>query len=91
MSMSLEQPLMVETPADEEFPEAATLPVTPEQSGEHAAELTLNAVLADPSGELTIDTDSETLVPSHTRRASVSIASPTAEVSPHSRHKSALQ
>ena len=36
MTMSLEQPLTVEAPAEEEIPEATTLPVTPEQSGEHA-------------------------------------------------------
>ena len=33
------------------------MPVTLSPSGEHAAELTPNAALADPIGELTIDTD----------------------------------
>ena len=33
MAMSLEQPLTVEAPTEEEVPEAATILVTPEQSG----------------------------------------------------------
>ena len=67
-----------------------TVPITPNQSGEHAAELTPNTALVDPIEDLTIDTDTETVVPSPTRRASVSAASPSAEVSPHSRHKLAI-
>ena len=90
LTMSLEQPLTVEVPAKEDTPRAATLPVTLEQSGENAAELTPNAVLFDPIGGLTIDTDTATLVPSPTRRASVSAAFPTTEISPRSRHEAAL-
>ena len=56
MAMSLEEPLTVEAPAEQETPEAATLPVTREQSGEDAAELTSNATLVDP----TIDRNTET-------------------------------
>ena len=67
------------------------MPVTPDQSGEHAAELTPNAALVDPIGELTIDTDAETVVPSPARRASVSDASPPRAISPRNRNKSAAQ
>ena len=81
----------VEAPVEEETTEPSDPPVTPEQSGEHAAELTPNAALFDPIGGLTIDTDTETLVPSPTRRASVGAATLPAEISPRSRHKSALQ
>ena len=83
MAMSLEQPLTVEAPAEEEILEAATVPVTPEQSDDHPDELTPNAVVAHPIGTLTIDIDTETVVPSPTRR--------NAEISLRSRHKSALQ
>ena len=65
--------------------------VIPDQSGEHAAELTPNAALAGPIGGLTIDTDTDTFVPSPTRRASTSETSPSTEVSPGSRHKLAVQ
>ena len=64
--------------------------VTSEQTREPAAELTTNKVLFEPIDGLAIDTDTETLVPSPARRASVSAASPPAEVSPRSRQKSAL-
>ena len=64
VAMSLEQLLTVEAPPEEEVLEAATLPVTQEQSGERAAELKPNAVLVDSSGGLTADTDTGTLVPS---------------------------
>ena len=36
MAMSLEQPLRVEAPVEEETPEAATLSVTPKKSGKDA-------------------------------------------------------
>ena len=65
--------------------------MTPDQSVEHAPELTPNAALEDPIGELTIDTDAETVVPSPARRASVSDASPPREISPRSGNKSAAQ
>ena len=65
--------------------------VTPSPSGEHAAELTPKVELAEPIGELTIDTDAETILPSPARGASVSDASPPREVSPRSRSKSAIQ
>ena len=42
-----------------------------EQSGEHAAELTLNTALDEPIDNLNIDTDTETLMPSPQRRNSV--------------------
>ena len=69
----------MEAPAEEE------VPVTPEQSGEHAAELTPNMALVQPIGGLAINTDTETLLPSPARRAS-----PSVEVSPRSRHKLAM-
>ena len=66
--MSLEQPLSVEAATvEDEVLEDAAMSVTPDQSGEHAAELTPNAALVDPIGSLTIDTDIETVVPSPTR------------------------
>ena len=84
MAMPLEQPLTVDAaPVEEEVAEGETaMHVTPSHSGEHAAELTPNVELAEPLGELTIDTDAETTVPSPTRRVSVS---------PRSRNKSAIQ
>ena len=92
MAMSLEQPLTVEVAAVEEVAENTAMTVTPDdQSGEHAAELTPNAVLVDPIGELTTDTDAETVVPYPSRRASVSDTSPSREISPRSLNKSALQ
>ena len=93
MAMSLEQPLTVEgNPNEAEVTENDTAtPVTPSPSGEHAAELTPNVELAEPIGDLTIDTDVETFVPSSVRRASVSDTSPPREVSPRSRKKSAIQ
>ena len=93
MAMSLEQPLTVNAaPIKAEVAEDETaLPVTPSPSGEHAAELTPTVELAEPIGELTIDTDAETIVPSPARRASVSDASPPREASPRSRNKSVIQ
>ena len=93
MAMSLEQPLTVDAnPMEAEVAEGETaMPVTPSPSGEHAAELTPNVELAEPIGDLTIDTDVEVVVPSPVRRASVSDASPPREVSPRSRNKSAVQ
>ena len=93
MAMSLEQPMTVEAiPNEAEVTEDYTaMPVTPSPSGKHAAELTPNVELAEPIGDLTIDTDVETVVPSPVRRASVSDASPPREVSPRSKNKSAIQ
>ena len=93
MAMSLEQPLTVDAvPVEEEVAEDETaMPVTTSPSGEHAAELTPNVELADPIGELTIDTDAETIVPSPAKRVSVSDGSPPREISPRSRNKSAIQ
>ena len=93
MAMSLEQPLTVEANANEAevTSDNTAMPVTPSPSGEHAAELTPNVELAEPIGDLTIDTDAETVVPSPVRRASVSDASPPRKVSPQSRNKSAIQ
>ena len=82
VAISLEQPLTVEAHVEEETPEAGTLSVTPEQSGEDAAELTPSAALVEPIGGLTIDRDTETWVPSPAIRASVSATSPPAEISP---------
>ena len=56
MAMSLEHPLTMEAAPVQELAENTAMPVTPDQSGQHAAELTHNAALADPTGELTIDT-----------------------------------
>ena len=81
----------MEAPVEDKIQETLALPITPDQSGEHAAELTPNAALVDPFGGLTIDTDTEPTVPSPTRRASVSEASPPTEILPRSRHKSAIQ
>ena len=67
------------------------MPVIPDQSGGHDAELTPNAALVDPIGGLTIDTNTDTIVPSPTRGASTSETSPSTEVSPRSRHKTAIQ
>ena len=66
MAMSLEQPLTLEANTNEaEVTEDNTaMSVTPSPSGEHAAELTPNVELAEPIGDLTIDTDVETVVPS---------------------------
>ena len=93
MAMSLEQPLAVDAgPVEAEVAEDETaMPVTPSPSGEHAAELTPNVELAEPIGELTIDTYAETVVPSPSKRASVSDASPPREISPRSRNKSVIQ
>ena len=75
----------------EEVTESTAMHVTPDQAGEHATELRPNAALVDQIGELTIDTDVETIVPYPTRRASVSDGSPPREISPRSRNKSAAQ
>ena len=66
MAMSLEQPLTVNAdPREAAVTEDETaIPVTPSPSGEHAAELTPNVELVEPIGQLTIDTDAETVVPS---------------------------
>ena len=92
MAMSLEQPLAVaavslegEVATDKE----AAVPVNPSPSGEHAEELTPNAALADPIGQLTIDTDAENAANSPTRRMSMSDASPPRQPSPRSRNYSA--
>ena len=76
MAMSLEQPLTEDAAPMEEVTGRTAMHVTPDQAGEHAAEITPNAALAVPIGELTINTDAETIVPSPARRASVSDASP---------------
>ena len=70
MAMSLDQPPTVAAaPEEAEVAQVETaMPVTPSPSGEHAAELTPNVELAEPIGELTIDTDAETVVPSLSRR-----------------------
>ena len=93
MAMSLEQLVTVKAaPMEAEVAKDETaVPVTPSPSGEHAAELTPTLELAEPIGELTIDTDVETIVPSPARQTSVSDASPPREVSPRSRNKSAIQ
>ena len=93
MAMSLVQPRTVNAaPMEADVTEDETaMPVTPSPSGEHATELTPRVELAEPIGELTIDTDAETVVPSPARRASVSDASPPREISPRSRNKSAIQ
>ena len=92
MAMSLEQPLAVaavslegEVATDNE----AAVPVNPSPSGEHAEELTPNAALADPIGQLTIDTDAENAANSPTRRMSMSDASPPRQLSLRSRNYSA--
>ena len=74
MAMSLEQTLTVEANTNESEVRAdnTAMPVTPSPSGEHAAELTPNAELAESMGDLTIDTYVETVVPSPVRRASKS-------------------
>ena len=92
MAMSLEQTLTVEAASlEDEVTVETAMPVAPSPSGEHTAELTPNAALADPIGQLTIDTEAETRVPSPTRRVSTSDASPPKETSPRSRNKSAAQ
>ena len=82
---------MVEAALVNEVRENAAMPVTPDQPGEHAAELTPNTAQLDPIGGLTNDTDTDTIVQSPNRRASTSETSPSTEVSPRSRHKSAIQ
>ena len=89
--MSLEQPLTVEAAPVDEVRENAAMPVTPDQFGEHATELTPNTALADMIGGLKVDTDTETIVPFPTRRSSTREASPSTEVQLRSRHKSAIQ
>ena len=93
MAMSLEQPLTVEAVSleAEVTEEEAAMPVAPSPPGEHADDLTPNAALADPIGQLTIDTDVENAADSPTRRLSTSDASPPRETSPRSRNKSATQ
>ena len=64
MAMSLEQSLTVEAAPVNEVGENAAMPVIPYQSGELAAELTPTAALVYPIGGLTIDTDTDTILPS---------------------------
>ena len=92
MAMSLEQTLTVEAAfMEDEVTVETAMPVAPSPTGEHTAELTPNAALADPIGQLTIDIEAETRVPSPTRRVSTSDASPPKETSPRSRNRSAAQ
>ena len=91
MAMSLEQPLTVEAAPADEVREDAAMPLIPDQSGEHAAELTPKAAIVDPIGGLTINTDTGTIVPSPTRRASTNETSPSTEFSHSSHRKSAIQ
>ena len=64
--------MTVDAPAQvTELFEPVDQPMTPGQSGEHAADLTPNAALIEPVDGLTIDTNTENLVSSHRRRASV--------------------
>ena len=68
MAMSLDQQLTVDAPDDAvELSERVDQPMTADQSGEHAAELTPNAALVEPIDGLTLDTDTETLVSSPKR------------------------
>ena len=84
MAMSLEQTLTVEAASlEEEVTVETAMPVFPSPSGEHTAELTPNAALADPIGQLTIDTEAPT------RRVSTSDAPK--GTSPRSRNRSAAQ
>ena len=86
MTMSLEQTLSVEAASlEDEVTVETAMPVDPSPSGEHTAKLTPNAALADPIGQLTIDTEAPT------RRVSTSDASPPKETSPRSRDRSAAQ
>ena len=86
MAMSLEQTLTVEAASlEDEVTVETAMPVAPSPSGEHTAELTPNAALADPIGQLTTDTEAPT------RRVSTSDAPPPKETSPRSRNRSAAQ
>ena len=86
MAMSLEQTLSVEAASlEDEVSVETAMPVAPGPSGEHTAELTPKAALADPIRQLTIDTEAPT------RRVSTSDASPPKETSPRSRNRSAAQ
>ena len=87
----VEQPLTVEATPMQGVIDNIAMPVIPDQSGEQLAELTPDAALTDPIGELTIDTDAETAIPSPIKRAAVSDASPPRVISPRSRNKSAAQ
>ena len=88
--MSLEQPLTVEAAPVNEVRENAAMPVNSDQYGEHTGELTPNAALVCPIGGCTIGTDTDTIVPFPTSRASTSETSPSTEVSPRSCHKAAI-
>ena len=81
MAMSPEQLLTVEATPKQGIIDNTAMPVNPNQSGEHPAKLTPNAALTDPIGS----------VPSPTRRATVSDASPPRETSPRSRNMSTAQ
>ena len=86
MAMSLEQTLTGEAASlEDEVTVETAMPVALSPSGEHSAELTPNAALADPIGQLTIDTEAPT------RRVSTSDASPPKETSPRRRNRSAAQ
>ena len=61
MAMSLDQPLTVAAPTNAvETAEPVDQPMTPEQSREHATELTRYAALVKPINSLTLDTDTIT-------------------------------
>ena len=82
MAMSLEETLTVEaTSLESEVTVETAMPVAPSPSGEHTAELTPNAALADPIGPLTLDTETEARVPSPARRVSTSDVSPQGDFS----------
>ena len=92
MAMSLEQTLTVEAASlESEVTVETAMSVAPSPCGEHTAELTLNSALADPIGQLTIDTEAEARVPSPARRVSTSDVPPHKENSPRSRNRSAVQ
>ena len=94
ITTSLEQTLTVKAESlEDEVTVETAMPVAPSHSGdgEHTAELTPNVALADPIGQLTIDTEAETRIPSPTRRVSTSDASPPKETSSRSRNWSAAQ
>ena len=65
MAICLDQLLTVDAPAETVKPsEPMDQPMRPEESGEHAGEITPSAVLVEPIDVLTIDTDTENLVSS---------------------------
>ena len=89
---SLDQLLTVAAPDDTIDPaEPADQPITPEQSREHAKELTPNSALVEPIDGLTLHTDTETLMSSPKRRASEGDHASASAVSERSRYKTAVQ